>query len=451
MKNNRSLAISTKVNQLKMSDYLGVLEKCFPYSSIEHKELELRKNQTKQSRKRVFTNMSTLLTMVMISFQEDKSLQNSVDIFYTLHQRQKEQKLSELKSLYELEKEKEKSEQRKRGRPRHYSLKLPLSLEKDISLNTAAYSKARGRVPQELIETLFEESKISQVKNSYSHWRGYRVMIADGTFLQMQDTPEIRKEYEVKYNGVGSDGYPQGLLETITERGAGQIYSYKLSDRHVSELELIYSMIDDLPEESLLLADDLYNCYEIIAKCQRKKIKFIMPQKRLRNCEIVQNISPGDDIIKIKTPKNRSKWLKVNEKPGSILLRKIECYSPDGNIYEIVTNLLDTDIPKEELQQQYLTRYDIELSIREIKTIMDVNILRSKTPQMALKELAVSLATYNLVRKLIYASIKDLPFSPKGNFISEHYSSFKNILVDKKGRVYSKWSPGRGGSKASDT
>jgi len=142
--------------------------------------------------------------------------------------------------------------------------------------------------------------------------------------------------------------------------------------------------------------------------------------------------------------------LEENEKPGSILLRRIECYSPDGNIYELLTNVLDVNIPKEELQQQYLTRYDIELSIREIKTIMDVNILRSKTPQMALKELTVSLATYNLVRKLIYASIKDLPFSPESDFIFEHYSAFKNILVDKKGRVYNKWSPGRGGNKASD-
>lgn len=450
MKNNRSLAISTRVNQLKMSDFLGVLEQNFPHTSLENMEFELRKKHLKQSRKRVFTNMDTLLTMVMISFQEDKSLQNSVDIFYTLHQRQKEQKLSQLKSFYESEKKKENSEQRKRGRPRNYSLKLPLSLEKDISLNTAAYSKARGRVPIELIETLFAESRINQAENSYSHWRDYRVMIADGTYLQMQDTPEIRKEYEVRHNGAGTNGYPQGLLETITDRGTGQIFSYKLSDRHVSELELFYHMIDELPEQTLLLADDLYNCYEIIAKCQRKNIKFIMPQKRLRNCEIVQNICPGDDIIKIKTPKSRSKWLEKNEKPGSILLRRIECYSPDGNIYEIVTNVLDVIIPKEELQQQYLTRYDIELSIREIKTIMDVNILRSKTPQMALKELAVSLATYNLVRKLIYASIKDLPFSPESNFISEHYSSFKNILVDKKGRVYSKWSPGRGGSKASD-
>jgi len=198
------------------------------------------------------------------------------------------------------------------------------------------------------------------------------------------------------------------------------------------------------------LADDLYNCFEILAKCQRKEVKFIIPQKRRKNFDVIRTIGSGDEIIKIRSPKNRAKWLDKNEKADSVTLRRIQCYSPDGNPYELVTNMLDDHIPKEEIQQQYLTRYDIELSIREIKTIMDINILRSKTPQMALKELTVSLATYNLIRKLIYASIKDLPFSPESNLIYEHYSTFKSILVDKKGRVYNKWSPGRPGNKASN-
>jgi hypothetical protein len=74
---------------------------------------------------------------------------------------------------------------------------------------------------------------------------------------------------------------------------------------------------------------------------------------------------------------------------------------------------------------------------------MDINILRSKTPDMALKELVVALATYNLIRKVIYASIKDLPFSPKEDFIFKFYTLNQDLLVDKKGRVYSRWSTGR--------
>ena len=73
---------------------------------------------------------------------------------------------------------------------------------------------------------------------------------------------------------------------------------------------------------------------------------------------------------------------------------------------------------------------------------MDINVLRSKTPEMALKELSISLSTYNLVRKLIYASIKDLPFSPKEDFIRQFYTFNQSLLIDKKGRIYNRWSSG---------
>lgn len=62
---------------------------------------------------------------------------------------------------------------------------------------------------------------------------------------------------------------------------------------------------------------------------------------------------------------------------------------------------------------------------------------------MALKELVVALATYNLIRKVIYASVKDLPFSPKEDFIFKFYTLNQDLLIDKKGRVYSRWSTGR--------
>ena len=81
----------------------------------------------------------------------------------------------------------------------------------------------------------------------------------------------------------------------------------------------------------------------------------------------------------------------------------------------------------EDIQLLYLTRWDIEIGIREIKTVMDINVLRSKTPDMALKELCISLATYNLIRKIIYASIKSLPFFPKEDFIHKFYTFAQDI------------------------
>jgi hypothetical protein len=376
---------------------------------------------------------------------EDKTLKNSVGLHYILHQKNRDLLQKGLNEKKKNEIENDSKLEKKPGRPKKYYYEIPRSQEKDISLNTAAYSKARKRLSLELTQKLFELSRINESKNSYSHWHGYRVFIGDGTYVQMQDTPELRKDYEVLHNGEKIDGYPQGLLEAITERGTGQIFSFMLSNRHQSELALFYDMIDDLPENSILLLDDLYNCYEIIAKCERRNVRIVVPAKRKRNYKTIDIIDNGDEIIKIKAPRKRAQWLKEYKEPlpDHILIRKIDCISPEGKEYTLYTTVLDKEIKKEEIQIFYLTRWDIEISIREVKTIMDINILRSKTPEMVLKELLVSLATYNMIRRIIYASIKGLPFSPEKDFIYKFYTLNKNIYIDKKGRVYNRWSTGR--------
>lgn len=450
MKQNRSLAISSKIQECKMGNIIGMLEKEFPLSVLNFKNYEV-KNVKAKTRDRVFTVNNTLLTMVLTSVQQDKTLKNSVDLYYMIHQKHKSQTLSELEQSIESQKaEDSKSLIKTAGRPKKYALQLPKSLDKDISLNTAAYSKARERLPNVLVNELFKKSRIEQAENNYTHWNGYRVFSGDGTYIQMQDTESIRKKYEVKHNGLPSEGYPQGLLEVIIERGTGQLYNFKVSSRHTSELSLFYEMLDDIPPKSLLLLDDLYNCFEIISKCKRLGIEIVVPAKRERNYEVIEKLEEGDEISRIRTPKNRSKWLEINEKPDSILMRRIQCKSPEGDDYILLTTILDEKIKKDDFQLLYLTRWDIEIGIREIKTIMDINVLRSKTPDMALKELSISLSAYNLIRKLIYASIKDLPFSPKEDFIHQFYTLNQDILIDKKGRVYNRWSTGRRRNEAID-
>jgi hypothetical protein len=355
-----------------MSNIIGLLEKEFPSSVL------CRKDENSKTRDRVFTVNNTLLTMVLTAVQQDKTLKNSVDLYYMIHQKHKVEAYSELEENIRIQKEEEsKSLQKKAGRPKKYALRLPKSLEQDISLNTAAYSKARDRVPVKLTEELFKATRIKDATNSYSHWHDYRVFIGDGTYVQMQDSKSIREEYEVKHKGVGSEGYPQGLVEVIIERGTGQVIAYKLSNRHVSELSLFYDMLDDLPPKSLLLLDDLYNCFEIISKCKRLEIEIVVPDKKERNYETIEKLCVGDEIIKIKTPKNRSKWLDKNEKAGDIMLRRIECTSPEGISYVLITTILDKTINKEEIQLLYLTRWDIEIGIYAECIVMQSNLRKA--------------------------------------------------------------------------
>ncbi|KAA6314304.1 hypothetical protein EZS27_035064 [termite gut metagenome] len=79
---------------------------------------------------------------------------------------------------------------------------------------------------------------------------------------------------------------------------------------------------------------------------------------------------------------------------------------------------------------------------------MDINVLRSKTAEMLEKELGISLAAYNMVRKIIARSADKADFSPQEDIFQKCPEISRPILLDKKGRVFHRCSEGRYGKTA---
>jgi hypothetical protein len=278
-------------------------------------------------------------------------------------------------------------------------------------------------------------------------WHGKRTFITDGTYVQMQDTEELQEIYNVNHNDEEhKDRYPQGLIQAIIEQGSGFIHDYALSDRHSSELSLIYQLIQSIPKDSLLLADDLYNCYAIFALARTQGFDLIVPGKRVKKYTVVEVIAKGDEIVEVQKNEHPD-WLPKSEiLPANLLLRRLSFLSPDGATTQVIyTTLMDKNIPASEIILKYFTRWDIEITIREIKTIMDVNVLRGKTDDIVKKELISAFIAYNLIRKVIMQSTEKTAFSPERDIIQEFFENNKDILIDRKGRVYTRWSPGRYG------
>lgn len=70
--------------------------------------------------------------------------------------------------------------------------------------------------------------------------------------------------------------------------------------------------------------------------------------------------------------------------------------------YTLVTTFLDgKDVHGQELLALYRSRWQLELDLRSIKTVMQMDVLRCKTPDMVEKEIAVHFLAYNLVRTVM--------------------------------------------------
>jgi hypothetical protein len=209
-------------------------------------------------------------------------------------------------------------------------------------------------------------------------------------------------------------------------------------------------MIRNLEENSLLLADDLYNTFYHFCLVLAQKCHIIVPGKRDRNYTVVRQINANDQIVEI-SKTNRPDYVSREDRknlPKSILMRRITYTYPTKNGEEpavLYTTVLDENIKTSDIITKYTMRWDIEISIRETKTLMDIHVLRSKSREMMLKELFIALIAYNMVRRKIAESADLVGFPPQDNIFQKFASTNRTILLDKRGRVFYKRSPGRPG------
>jgi hypothetical protein len=448
MTSNTSLELSIQINKMLQQDLTSAFYEEMPYEMIESfaKQYEVTNGdgKTHKFRDKVYNLSNTFYTMGLTAFQEDKSLQQSVVVFKNIYEHNCKNIREKEAAMLKAERQFDKKQIKKAGRPKEYRSKIAKSKTNNLSLSTAAFSNARARLPYEMLERIYTHSTDFGEFDRES-WHGLKTHITDGTYLQLQDTESIRKEYPP----IEGDGaYPQALLQVFIRQGSGQVSQIAIGNRKQSELELVVPMIKKLNGNDLLLADDLYNTYYHFCLILNQKSHIIVPGKRDRNYTVVRQIASNDEIVKIKKGRKppyvgKEEWSAV---PSSIELRRIGYTYPTKNGDEqavLYTTLVDEKITSTDVILKYEKRWEIEICIREIKTVMDINVLRSKSPDMIKKELTVSLTAYNLIRKLIAKSAVSADFPPRRNIFQKCVAIDSPILLDKKGRVFHHWSPGR--------
>jgi hypothetical protein len=435
------MQLSYQFRSALQSDLTSGFQQDFPGVAIENYVGTVLKGRVRNT---VYSVPNTLYTMLLTAVQEDKSLQSSVNLFKYYYERQSDLIQLEEAEFLEKERQLDSSQAKKAGRPKQYKSKLRKSITGEVKSQTVAYSNARQRLPQELVDLVYVRSKDFGTMDN-EEWHSMRTFITDGTYLQLQDTEDIKGEYPV-IEGDGS--YPQALLQVLIRQGSGQVWDYAIGSRKVSELQLVIPMLENLERGSLLLADDLYNTYFHFCTVLKKNCHIIVPGKRERNYTIIRKITENDLIVEIKKGDrpgyiSREEWKAL---PTTLVLRRISYEYPTKEGVEVAvlyTTLTDEKIDAVSIVQKYEKRWDIEISIREIKTLMDINVLRSKSCRMLKKELGIALTAYNMVRKIIARAADKAAFSPEGNIFQKCTQAGRTVFLDKRGRVFCKVSTGR--------
>ena len=95
-----------------------------------------------------------------------------------------------------------------------------------------------------------------------------------------------------------------------------------------------------------------------------------------------------------------AQWMAL---PEELTVRVVRgsCYVKGFRVRQVtlVTTLLDPQqYPAREILQAYLRRWRLEMCLDDLKTTLEMEMLRSRSPEMAQRELYCRLITHNLIR-----------------------------------------------------
>ena len=283
------------------------------------------------------------------------------------------------------------------------------------SMNTGAYCKARLRLVLTHLKTAVTSSGqvLHQQASNAWLWKGFRVVLVDGTTLLMPDTEDNQKVYPQQKAQKPGIGFPIVRLVGLVSLATGSCIDYVLGayqGKGTGETSLFSRLIHVLSQNDLLLADRYYTSFAIISLLIKQGTPLVFRQRStvISDFRRGQRLGAKDHIIHLLKPKKKPVWMSEEdfaELPNVIHIRE---FSVKGVIY--VTTLLNAKTyPKKALAELYQQRWKIELDFRTIKTHMGMEMLRCQTAEMVKKEIAVNLLAYNLIRANIArgASIKN--------------------------------------------
>jgi len=293
-----------------------------------------------------------------------------------------------------------------------------------VSEDASAYTKARTRLPVQLINHLCD--RVRKIAHNMTpddwKWHSLNAYLVDGFVLRAPDTFANQEKYPQPSSQKEGLGFPQVRVVTTTSLADGCVVHHNtaaVEGKKTGEVSLFREKHKDFEKGDIVVADSNFESFHDAALLIRRGIHMVCCINGTRNspfegaCETIEDMN-----VELQKPKfdpsrfTRKEW---NALPKRILYRMIRyrvagCEAP----ITIVTTLTDRQrFSAEDIAELYGLRWDVEVDIRSYKSSMGMCELRCLIPDNLDREIAVAVLGYNLVRVLMCDTAAVLEVHPR--------------------------------------
>ena len=283
------------------------------------------------------------------------------------------------------------------------------------SSETGAYCIARDKLDEDAMHRVLCETGESIEEDAPDEWLwlGHRVVAGDGTTVTMPDTPSNQEEYPQLTAQKPGCGFPLMRMVVLFAISTGvvlQMATGQYKGKLTAEVSLFRTIDETIRETDVFLADRAYSSWFEIARLSMRGAHIVVRKHQLRKTDFRTGKRLGkDDHIETWSKPNRPEWMTPEEYaayPEAIKVREVRVRidTPGFRTKEVfvVTDLLDAlKYNKEDLAALFRRRWQAELNLRSLKTVMQMEHMRCKEPHRVRNEIRAHMIAYNLVRQLM--------------------------------------------------
>jgi hypothetical protein len=262
-------------------------------------------------------------------------------------------------------------------------------------------------------------------------WRGHRLFYVDGSSFSMSYEPCLQKEFGQPGGQKKGCGFPVAHFLALMHAGTGMVVKVLTSPLRTHDISGMVELHPELVAGDVLAGDRGFCGYAHLALLFLRDVFGVF---RIHQRQIVDftpnrpHVVPGKGSSRGKKGMPRSRWIRAfgfqdqlvewfkpvecpdwmsaeqyASLPESLQVRelryRVDCKGYRTREITLVTTLLDAEFyPADELATMYHRRWTIETNFRHLKITMKMDVLKCKTVEGVLKELAVFVLIYNLVR-----------------------------------------------------
>jgi hypothetical protein len=285
-----------------------------------------------------------------------------------------------------------------------------------VSTETTSYCEARQNLPESVFWDLVNRSGKSIHDKAEESWLFHQrpVKIIDGSTVVMPDTPANQEAYPQSDSQKPGLGFPIARILVVFSLAVGTVLEAAIGPyqgKQTSELALLRMVMDQYQPGDIVLVDRYFCSYWAIAAWMARGVDVVvrLHQRRTADFRRGRRLGREDHIVTWPKPDEIPGWMSRAEyeaMPAQLTVRETRVRVKDKTKrvrkLVIVTTLRDAKIYRaKELGGLFRQRWYAELDLRSLKTDMHMEMLRTKSPEMVRKEVAMHLLAYNLIRGIM--------------------------------------------------